>query len=361
VHWLLACSHGPDADPLPFDPAGPDAAPDPGAVGPYSVGVRTFDAAGLTVEVWYPAGETARGEPGFVYRIEDLLTADAIAAAPDVRDLDVALPTAAVRDARPRGGAFPVVLFSHGAGGLRMQSTYLTVHLASHGHVVAAPDHPGSTLSDLIIAGDVDEGALFASFAARTAELAAVRDALPGELDSADVDRLGVAGHSFGALTAMRWLLIGEDADAVVAQAVPPIELASLGAVLPLSATDAEVQLQVGGLDATTPPEDAEGYWAELGPARGRLDLAHGGHFTFSDMCGLDPETIAAVSVAGIGDAVNDGCADTNTDPAVAIPVIRHFAIAELNAALRDSPGSRRWLSQEEADRLAPGEATWRQ
>src|SRR5687768_5605916 len=72
----------PDVDPLPFQPAGADAAPDPSTFGPYAVGVRTMtfvddtrDAPAprysgkrtLTVEVWYPAAESARGKPGQDY------------------------------------------------------------------------------------------------------------------------------------------------------------------------------------------------------------------------------------------------------------------------------------------------------
>jgi predicted dienelactone hydrolase len=39
------------------------------------------------------------------------------------------------------GGPFPVLVFSHGWGGTRTQSTYLMEELASHGYVVVAIDH----------------------------------------------------------------------------------------------------------------------------------------------------------------------------------------------------------------------------
>jgi dienelactone hydrolase len=361
---LVACTS--PGTTLPFEPAGPEAAPDPAAPGPYPVGVRTAeveDGAGgvLVVELWYPAVDRARGDPGHVYRIADLLTAEALEALPDLGDLAVELPTTAVRDAEPRSEPFPLVLFSHGASGMRMQSTYLTVHLASHGYVVAAPDHPGSTLSDTILAGELDEIGLFESLASRPGELAAVRDAVAaGDLGPEIVpDRLGVAGHSFGALTSVRWLLVGESADVVVAQALPPLEITALGQVVPLSEVEAKVQIHVGGIDETTPPADSDVYWADLPSPRGRLDLATAGHFTFSDMCLVDVDAIAAASVAGIGDAVGDGCAPDNVVPEVAHPVVRHFATAHLNTWLRDSPGSREWLSDGEAERLAPGEASF--
>ena len=57
----------------------------------------------------------------------------------------------AFRDAPPLtgtvaagGSPFPVVLFSHGSGAYRPSYIYWCEYLASHGFVVAAPDHPGS-------------------------------------------------------------------------------------------------------------------------------------------------------------------------------------------------------------------------
>ena len=43
----------------------------------------------------------------------------------------------------------PVVMFSHGNGGMRYQSYFLTEYLASHGFVVVAPDHYGNTIFDM--------------------------------------------------------------------------------------------------------------------------------------------------------------------------------------------------------------------
>jgi predicted dienelactone hydrolase len=43
----------------------------------------------------------------------------------------------------------PVVVFSHGNGGVRFQSVFLMERLASHGYVVVSPSHVGNTLFDL--------------------------------------------------------------------------------------------------------------------------------------------------------------------------------------------------------------------
>ncbi|MGL5097633.1 MAG: alpha/beta hydrolase family protein, partial [Planctomycetia bacterium] len=57
--------------------------------------------------------------------------------------------TRAVRGAAPAGGVHPLVVFSHGFSSVREQSTFLTEHLASHGYIVAAPDHQYNTARDL--------------------------------------------------------------------------------------------------------------------------------------------------------------------------------------------------------------------
>ena len=120
---------------------------DPFARGPYPAGVRTmalsdFARGGrlLPAEVWYPATDADAGR-------------DVDPASRDTYDLVPGFPPFsqdAVRAAAPRAGRHPVVLFSHGYGGHRRQSTFLCTHLASHGYVVAAVDHTGNTMLDVM-------------------------------------------------------------------------------------------------------------------------------------------------------------------------------------------------------------------
>src|SRR5262249_55406045 len=46
---------------------------------------------------------------------------------------------------------FPLVLFSHGNGGIRIQSFFFAAHMASHGYVVVSPDHRGNTFVDSLL------------------------------------------------------------------------------------------------------------------------------------------------------------------------------------------------------------------
>ena len=105
--------------------------------GPFQVGVKRFEltyepeawgeARTITMYVWYPT-EATEGET--------------------LRYLDLFLEEQALKDAPPampyyRGGA-PVLIHSHGWEGFAGNSAFLMKHFASHGWVVAAPDHTGN-------------------------------------------------------------------------------------------------------------------------------------------------------------------------------------------------------------------------
>ena len=46
------------------------------------------------------------------------------------------------------GGPFPLIVYSHGSGGQRFISAFLTEALAARGYVVVAADHTGNTAVD---------------------------------------------------------------------------------------------------------------------------------------------------------------------------------------------------------------------
>jgi predicted dienelactone hydrolase len=186
---------------------------DPFVRGACPVGVRTFDASDrsrdrqLPIEIWYPAADAYRGQ-------------DVSDASCDRYELLAGFPPVsqqAVRGATPRTGQYPLVLFSHGFGGHRRQSTFLLTHLASHGYVAAAVDHSGNTVVDmmqLVMAmqgggppPDV-AGMLRQFIAARPADVAFMLDELLGgavaELAPViDRNRIGMSGHSFGGWTTL--------------------------------------------------------------------------------------------------------------------------------------------------------------
>ena len=118
--------------------------------GPFAVGVTTLELdKGPLVEVWYPAVAGTTGTDTYDVRdytppaIKALLTGDAPAA----------YSYSAGRDAAFADGAFPVVLFSHGFTGIRVQSSFLTSHLASYGMIVVSPEHPSRDLFNVLGSG----------------------------------------------------------------------------------------------------------------------------------------------------------------------------------------------------------------
>lgn len=345
---------------LPFEPAGPDHAPDPSALGPYPVGVRTetfYDPVRdrtLVTEIWYPA-DTAG--PGYDYPLVDLVPEEVRG---EVGDLGT-LPTDAVRDAKLAAGRFPLVVFSHGNAGVRMQSTYLTVALASHGYVVASADHAGNTLGDAALL-ERPEGALLfdleavlTSYLERPRDVSAVIDRLEG-LDLAeaiDFDRVGVAGHSFGAVTALRVAAMDPRIDAAVSQAPAGYELSWFEMETDLDEVTAPVMLQAGGIDRLNPDDPVvDSVWSHVTAPGWYVHFPRAGHFTFSDFCKVDPEAIEQATQAGLGDILDDGCGPMNLPPEEAYALIDRFTIGFFNVHLRDSSGSTRYLEPTEETRV---------
>ena len=115
----------------------------------------------------------------------------------------------------PLIGTYPIIVFSHGGGGGWDANYAQATHLASHGYIVLAPEHIGSNLPRLkkgfrfranlhAMTRDADEvlnRPRDISFALDTATLwNTTHPQLKGHLD---LEHIGVAGHSFGAYTAL--------------------------------------------------------------------------------------------------------------------------------------------------------------
>src|SRR5512133_610440 len=123
---------------------------DPVPRGPFPAGVRTLEVGplappgrALVTELWYPA------TPDFSGQDVAGPTVDRFSIASGIPGLRAARQQAG-RDATPAPRGGPLVVFSHGFASHRRQSTFLCSHLASHGYVVAAPDHAGGTLAELL-------------------------------------------------------------------------------------------------------------------------------------------------------------------------------------------------------------------
>ncbi len=236
------------------------------------------DDRALTVDIWYPTDATG-GDPS-TYTF-----------APGIAyDSPVALDSPSVS----RAGPFPLVVYSHGSGGLRYVASFFTETLASHGVVVAAPDHAGNTAIDELV-GTSDPPDVIARN--RPADVSAVITGLldgsvaPDVSAAVDATHIGVVGHSFGGYTALAMgggaaafdVAPDERVDAVVAMAPAAVLLSDED----LAALDVPTMVLSGTLDTTTPIDPNTDRVARLVTGRplDRVDLVGATHQSFSDAC----------------------------------------------------------------------------
>ena len=259
----------------------------PAATGPYAVGRTTFDVvdparAGRTfkVDVWYPS--RPRDVVGTPKSVIDLLLAQT--PSPLAYDNPTVAP-----------GRFPLVVFSHGSGGIRFQSWFLMEHLASHGFIVAAPDHTGNTAVDAIF-GSSTPFAVSARNRPLDVSLVITRMLERGQTEADAFDhhllrrKIAVMGHSFGGFTAVAaaagWADVAPDARV---KAIIPIAAATS------SFTDAQLSsIQVPSLwlhgtnDITVPIAQTARAWSlQTASPRYRVDIRKAGHSSFTNACDI--------------------------------------------------------------------------
>ena len=269
--------------------------------GPYPIGITTLalsdpartNVAGsgprpVTVEVYYPS------------------TAAAVAGVP--KDIAVVLnvpvlETPAYRDVTLAGGApHPMVLFSHGNNGLRIQSFFFAAHLASHGYIVVSPDHHGNTFVDTL-AGIVDPQSavnrpLDMRFLIDTF-LAFNNDPSSRFAGAIDADAIGMSGHSFGGYTTFALAggssVVGTFTDTRIKAIFPQAPAASGFSDAFFAAITVPTLIVGGSIDETTPPAANQQRPFDQLPAGaavvGYANLTDAGHFTFSDFCEV-PRTL---------------------------------------------------------------------
>ncbi|MGB7877596.1 MAG: hypothetical protein WBL31_02460 [Ilumatobacteraceae bacterium] len=166
-------------------------------VGPYDVGVTTLTINAdtdrpLTLDVWFPIVD-AGDAPLHRYTL--------IPGAVDTSDLAVVADPSAIAD-----GPFPLVVYSHGSGGLRYIASNYTETIASHGYIVASADHSGNTALDQLLCTQ-DDGATIALN--RVADVRSVIDEMLNPQNAAtaafvanvDPASIAVTGHSVGGFT----------------------------------------------------------------------------------------------------------------------------------------------------------------
>jgi predicted dienelactone hydrolase len=314
--------------------------------GPNPVGVTTLQLAkGPKVEIWYPAVAGTTGTETYDVRdftppaIKALLTGNAPAT--------YSYP--AGRDAKVADGTFPLVLFSHGFSGIRVQSTFLTAHLASWGMIVVSPEHPSRDLTGVLGASASGNQADSVDDLLKSLDLvvAAGTDATSIFNGHVDATRVAALGHSAGGGT-----VLGAAADARVKGYVSMASGVLLGrggsgstttTVDPASLPKKPSFFLGGSVDAVVPFDTVTKPSFDAVPSPSLLWEIDGvGHNGFDDFCTFGNGTgiIGVAEASGLGPVLDaqpalkklgqDGC----IPPAVAVtttfPIIKHAVTAWL-------------------------------
>lgn len=271
------------------------------------------------LSVWYPAdsGAVASMETE-VYDSAQAIPAAFRALIPE--SMQSAVETNSHLDAPPAvGDTYPIVIYSHGFGGHRDVAIFLTTHMASHGFVVASPEHihrnlPAQAFGTAESSPEKDQ--------ADVANTLAALDAAFG--DSVDTARVGIIGHSAGARTALNAL-----ANESVLAAIP---LAG-GGTAPPEAADKPILVIVAELDLTVPTENSLASYDSAPGPRTFVNLAQAGHNSFTDSCpvilaggglGMLEPLLGAEQVA----RAEDGCMPQYADPLAMQAALKHLATA---------------------------------
>ena len=307
--------------------------------GEYPVGVTTLTRSNdQKVEVWYPAVEGTTGTEVYDVRdftppaIKDLLTGDAPAT----------FTYEAGRDAEVAEGAFPIVMFSHGFTGMRLQSTFLTADLASHGMIVVSTDHPSRDLFNQLggTSANAPQDAvadLFEALELITTEGATAGSMFEGRVDA---DRVAAVGHSAGGGTVFQ-AANDERIDAYVSLASGAFAPEGEEPVMP----DKPSFFMAGALDGVVSPEERTRPAYDAAPSPSRLWIIDKvGHNGFDDFCtfGNGAGIIGVARASGLGPLLDsqpqlvrlgeDGCKEPNVPVEEVFPIIRHAVASQLVA-----------------------------
>lgn len=305
---------------------------EPADRGPFNVGVKNyvlvdhtrFQTYGnmprtLLTEIWYPTmdtegrtntvGDMVGPLPDWAIEIAELYYGETW------QDI-LSIETTSWRDAtrfEPEA-PFPLILFSHGLTAVRFQNYSLCEHLASHGFVVAAPDHYDNAVFSNIPGHLV----LFNPVSTVTAEFERTRDVqfLVDELTRlSEIDghfleklidpaRIGLSGHSYGGMTS--YLGAGRVKEILSTAPLNPVILRSNPDTFtkPLMVLVGEKDNLAGNIfDSNT--RARKDYLAHNGD-KAFILMKNSGHYSATDACALLPPGYISDDITGCGGEMID-------------------------------------------------------
>jgi predicted dienelactone hydrolase len=332
---LVACSS-------PEDPI--DLATE--APGPNRVGTARFEihdaarARDLVAQAWYPTTTAPSDVAIESLEIEPIRTrySDLLATAPacPARTLPVAVDA-------PAQSGLPVVMISHCHSCTRLSNATTAIRLASHGFAVVSVEHAGDTLWETLdgMEADIDREEL----EVRTADIRVALDQVIAggtPVGAVDAARVGVLGHSMGAVTTGR---VAETDPRIGAAAAlcAPMENPFVPGVT-LAAITTPVMFVVAVEDNSITEfgnQFIRDNFTEATVPAVKLEIPDAGHWSVSDLDGL-----VEAFAPGCGDAERqtDGEPFTYLDPDTGRAIAASYATAFFKAKLQDDALAARYL-----------------
>ena len=362
----------------PTDPTGEPPAPgelEPtGTLGSHHVGytetqfVDPVEASRvLPAHVWYPAETFDENE-----------LATYIVAENEILDLE--LPAeAAQRDVEAStAGPFPLVVFSHGYGGLPTQSLALCEALASHGFVVVSVGHVGNTTTDTENGTEVSFGEAAAHRPRDVQTTIDGMEALNADASSLiagiiEEGEVGVTGHSFGGFTALT-----AAAGYAPSGATPDPRVRAIAPIAPggydfleseLTTIDVPTLFLAGTEDEPAIDDNVIPFFAAMtAEPRYRVDVQGANHFHFANVCdigqalinlGLLPEVWPAIGAGQLLDIYDVTCTAEAFPIAEALRLQNKYVVAFFRAYLADEAEYSAVLLPEHADACEADAMVW--
>jgi dienelactone hydrolase len=300
--------------------------------GPHPVGTVTFQvedparedsrAPGrprrLMAQAWYPADPSAAQLPRVPYLPEVARTGPALAHKLGLPSFFLSHCVHALSHSHERApfaatlGRVPLILFSHGSGGVRAQNTSTFETLASHGYIVVSIDHTDDAAAVVFPDGelalrnlDVPSGVTDAeatsrkvsAVRSRTADVRRVADLLAGSTSPqpptpleghVDTALLGVFGHSLGGSTAVEVCRVDARFSACAnldGYIYGEAEGTSLAQPFLLLQREPDAPSNPGDVRE----QQREAFIARLSGPSCRLQVARAGHYDFIDVAAFSP------------------------------------------------------------------------
>lgn len=336
----------------------PDAF-DPGLPGPYAVGNTTrlfYDTSRdealyggprpILTEFWYPV--LPEDAVGNFERPRDMLFdwADLVirifsfVLPPDEAD-NFDIPTGSIRDLPiAPDGPYPVVIYSHGNGGVRFQAFTWCEHLASHGFVVISPDHPSNAavtpLPDrLIIYNPIlfpfdlfrRQGDLM--FLLTKAKELNENDPEGFFTGMLDYENAAVSGHSFGGNTTLEVLRQDPRFKVGITFAGPDVPIISDNMYNLMTF----IAMEDHTLPDYIPLFELIHDWAI--PPKAMVKMYDSGHYTFTNICDLIPSLMGTGDGCGEGERLRGGGLFEFLEAPIAWRIINTYTTAWLSWHLK--------------------------